>query len=153
MKKERIISYFFGIKENGSLSDKDVICEILSEVLKLDGSRHVEEVFRVGRFSAEKIRPIRVKMSGVDSKKEILQRAKSLRSGMFDKVFIAPDLTEKQQVVDKDLREHVKTFRDEFNDQTEQEVKIRIKGGKVIKTESGKQDVVLCDPRKLVKKD
>ena len=46
---------FFGIKENGSLSDKDVICEILSEGLKLDDSRHVEEVFRVSRFSAEKI--------------------------------------------------------------------------------------------------
>ena len=86
-------------------------------------------------------------MSGVDSKKEILQRAKSLRSGMFDKVFIAPNLTKKQQVVDKDLREH------EFKDQTEQEVKIRLKGGKVIKNESGKQDVVLYDPRKLVKKD
>ena len=135
------------------MSDKDVICAILSERLKLDGSRHVEEVFRVGRFSAEKIRSIRVKVSGVDSKKEILQRSKSVRSGMFDKVFIAPDLTKKQQVVDKDLREHVKTFRDEFKDQTEQEVKIRIKDGKVIKNESGKQDVVLYDPRKLVKKD
>ena len=110
-------------------------------------------MFRVGRFSAEKIRPIRVKVSGVDSKKEILQRAKSLRSGVFDKVFIAPDLTKKQQVVDKDLREHVNTFRDEFKDQTEQEVKIRIKSGKVIKNESGKQEVVLYDPRKLIKKD
>ena len=104
-------------------------------------------------FRQKKIRPIRVKISRVDSKKEILQRAKSLRSGMFDKVFIAPDLTQKQQVVDKDLREHVKTFQDEFKDQTEQEVKIRIKSGKVIKNESGKQDVVLYDPRKLVKKD
>ena len=26
-------------------SDKDAICEILSEALKLEGSRHVEEVF------------------------------------------------------------------------------------------------------------
>ena len=94
---------FVGIKKNGSMSDKDVICE----GLKLNSSRHVEDMFRVGRFSAEKIRPIRVKVAGVDSKKEILQRAKSLRSGMFDKVFIAPDLTKKQQVVDKDLREHV----------------------------------------------
>ena len=51
-KKNNLI--FFGIKENDSLSDKVVICEILSEGLKLDGSRHVEEVFRVGRFSAEK---------------------------------------------------------------------------------------------------
>ena len=113
-----------------------MICEILSDGLKLESSRHVEEVFRVGRFSAEKIRPIRVKVSGVDFKKEILQRAKSLRSGMFDKVFIAPDLTKKQQAEDKDLREHVKTFKDEFKDQTDEEVKIRIKGGKVIKNES-----------------
>ena len=106
------------------MSDKDVICEILSEELKLDGSQHVEEVFRVGRFSAEKIRPIRVKVSRVDSKKEILQRAKSLRSGVFDKVFIAPDLTKKQQVVVKDLREQLK--HSEMNLKIRQSRKLRL---------------------------
>ena len=53
-----------------------------------------------------------MKLVGIESKKEILQRAKSLSSGKFNRVFIAPDLTKKQQKHDKDLREHVKLFRE-----------------------------------------
>ena len=93
------------------MSDKDTADEILREGLKFDSSRHVEEVSTVGRFSSDKIRPIRVKLVGIESKKDILQRAKSLSSGKFNRVFIAPDLTKKQQEHDKDLREHVKLFR------------------------------------------
>ena len=91
-----------------------------------------------------------MKLVGIESKKEILQRAKSLSSGKFNKVFIAPDLTKIQQEHDKDLREHVKLFREEYKDQ---EIKIKIKGGKVVKNEQGKQDIVLYDPRKEIKKD
>ena len=46
-----------------------------------------------------------MKLIGIESKREILQRAKSLNSGKFNKVFIAPDLTKNQQEHDKDLRE------------------------------------------------
>ena len=105
---------------------------------------------RVGRFSNDKIRPIRVKLVGIESKKKILQRAKSLSSGKFNKIFIAPDLTKKQQKHNKDLREHVKLFREEYQDQ---EIKIKIKGGKVVKNKQGKQDIVLYDPRKEIKKN
>ena len=41
---------FFGIKGNGTMSDKDTVDEILREGLKFDSSRHVEEVSRVGRY-------------------------------------------------------------------------------------------------------
>ena len=101
---------------------------------------------RVGRFSSDKIRPIRVKLVGIESKKEILQIAKSLSSGKFNKVFIVPDLKKNQQEHDKDLREHVKLFREEYKDQ-----EIKIKEGKVVKNEQGKQDIVLYDPRKEIK--
>ena len=60
---------------------------------------------RVGRFSKDKIWPIRVKVVGSDSKREILQRAKMMSSGTFERIFIAPDLTKKQQEEDTDLRE------------------------------------------------
>ena len=99
---------------------------------------------RVGRFSSDKVRPIRVKLVSIEPKKEILQRAKSQSSGKFNKVFIAPDLKKKQQEHDRDLREHVKLFREEYKDQ---EIKMKIKGGKVVKNEQGKQDIVLYDPR------
>ena len=110
------------------MSDMDTIDEILRKGLKFDSSRHVEEVWRVGRFSSDNFRPIRVKLVGIESKKEILQRAKSLSSGKFNRVYIAPDLTKKQQEHDKDLREHVKLFREEYKDQ---EIKIKIKGRKL----------------------
>ena len=75
-----------------------------------------------------------MKLVGIESKKKILQRAKSLSSGKFTKVFIARDLTKKQQEHDKDLREHVKLFREEYKDQ---EIKIKIKGGKSCKKRAG----------------
>ena len=71
--KRKNILIFFGIKENGTMSDKDTVDEILREGLKFDSSRDVEEVSRVGRFFSDKIRPIRVKLVGIESKKEILQ--------------------------------------------------------------------------------
>ena len=89
-----------------------------------------------------------MKLVSIESKKEILQRAKSLSSGKLNRVFIAPDQTKKQQEHDKDLREHVKLFREEYKDQ-----EIKIKGGKVVKNEQGKQDIVLYDPKKEIKTD
>ena len=59
------------------LSDKDTIDKILREGLKLESSQYVEEVSRVSRFSNDKVRRIRVMVVGIDSEKEILQRAKS----------------------------------------------------------------------------
>ena len=56
-----------------------------------------------------------------------------MSSGKFNKVFIAPDLIKKQQEHDKYLREHVELFREEYKDQ---EIKIKIKGGKVVKKTS-----------------
>ena len=56
-----------------------------------------------------------------------------------------PDITKKQQKDDKDQRDHVKLFTEEFKDQ---EVKRKIKEGKVVKNEQGKHDLVLYDSRK-----
>ena len=63
-------------------------------------------------------------------------------------VRVQANLIKNQQEHDKDLREHVKLFREENKDQ---EIKIKIKGGKVVKNEQGKQDIVLYDPRKEIK--
>ena len=130
------------------MSDKETVDEILRKGFKFDSSRHLKEMSRAGRFSSDKIRLIRVKLIGIESKKEILQRAKSLNLGKFNKIFIAPDLTKKYQEHDKDLRKHVKLFREEYKDQ-----EIKIKEGKVVKNEQGKQDIVLYDLRKEIQKD
>ena len=74
------------------------------------------------------------------SNKEDLQGAKSLSSGIFNKLFIAPALTKKQKEDDNDLREHVKLFKEEFKDQGSRD---KDKRGKVVRNEQVKQNVVL----------
>jgi hypothetical protein len=82
-----------------------------------------------------------VKVKSVEAKNEVLKRARDLKNiEEYKHIFIAPDLTRKQQTVDKDLRDKVKQFR------TEGESNVRIKHGKVIKNEPGKEVVVLYQP-------
>src|SRR6267154_1585903 len=89
----------------------------------------------------EKIRSIRVKVKTVEGRSEMLKRAKQLKDNDFKKVYIAPDLTRKQQLFDKDLRERLKQFR---NDAEEGERNLFcIKSGKIIKNEKGKQEFIM----------
>ena len=63
----------------------------------------------IGKRSSGKIRPGCIKSKSELSKVEILQRAKKLKDHVtFKKVFITPDLTCKQQEVDKKLRDKLK---------------------------------------------
>jgi len=57
------------------------------------------------------------------------------------RVYIALDLTRKQQQVGKDLRTNLKKFKDKGGHEN-----LRIKGGKVIKNGPGNQIVVLYQP-------
>ena len=58
---------FYGMKESEILSldfdtkhpDQEMIEEVLKSGLKLDASRHIEEVQRIGRLSKEKLDPLR----------------------------------------------------------------------------------------------
>jgi hypothetical protein len=118
-----------------------MIEEILKVGLRLDATRHIEEVQRIGRYTEGKIRPLRVKIKTFEARNEVLKRARDLKGlNEFKSIFIAPDLTRKQQEVDKDLRDKVKKFREEGHSN------VRIKQGKVIKNEEGQQVVVLYQP-------
>ena len=141
IEKRRNNIVFHGVKETevtklDSLGDNvlekspdlELVEEILKSGLRLDASRHIEEVQRIGRYTRGKIRSLRVRIKTFEARNEILRRARELKeSEEFKKVFIAPDLTRKQQATDKDLREHVKKFRDEGQDG------VKIKSGKVVK--------------------
>jgi len=60
------------------------------------------------------IRPLLVRIKTNEAPNEIQKRARDLKDCEdFKRVYIAPDLTKKQQECDKDLREHVKKFREE----------------------------------------
>jgi len=125
-----------GVQESDNTSDKDLVYEILSKGLKLDPLRYVEEIQRIGQRK-EKVRPIRLKVISLEGKNEILRRAKMLKNEGFEKVFLQPDLTVKQQGVDKKLRDELKRLR------STGETDIKIKSGKIIKNESGGQVKIL----------
>ena len=91
---------------------------------------------RVGRLIEGKLRPVRVVIKSLDGKREILARAKHLKEhDKFKRMFISPDLTRKQQEVDKTLRVELKRLREGG------EPEAKIKAGKIVKNlrEEGKR--------------
>ena len=70
-------------------------------------------------------RPTRIKVKTLEGRSEILRRAKNLKDEAYKRVYISPDLTRRQQEVDKDLRQKLKGFREGS------EPNARIKGGKI----------------------
>src|SRR6476661_6640740 len=109
--------------------------EILKTGLKLDATRHIEAVQRIGKYEAGKTRPVRIRIKTWEARNEILKRARILKDcAKFSKVYIAPDLTRK-------LRTQVKKFKEE--DKIES---VRIKSGKVVQIVPGNPDVVLYQP-------
>ena len=79
----------------------------------------------------------------IESKKEMLQRAKNLKDNdTLKKIYITPDLTRKQQEVDKKLRDNLKRLR------VDGESTAKMQGGKVVKNGEGTQVVILYEPLK-----
>ena len=93
----------------------------------MDGSRHVEEVSQIGKFRIDKRRPLRVRVKNMNSKKEILKRAKELHDTVeYKSDCISPDLMRQQQDVVRDLRERVSNLRDKG------EKDANIRSGKIV---------------------
>ena len=89
-------------------------------------------MYRIGKLDESKPRPLRIVVKSLDGKKEILSRAKDLKNAEnFKRMFISPDLTRKQQKVDKELRTELKKFREQG------ESTAKIKYGKIVKTSAG----------------
>lgn len=92
-------------REVGVSPDTEMAKEILRDGLRMDAERHIDEVGRIGRYQAGKMRPLRIKVKSEESKFEIFKRAKNLKENeSFKKVYITHDLTRKQQAEDKVLR-------------------------------------------------
>ena len=52
--------------------------EIIGEGLHMYFDRHVDKMMRIGRLTYGRPRPLRILLKSIDSKKEMLSRAKSL---------------------------------------------------------------------------
>jgi hypothetical protein len=63
---------------------------------------------RIGKKREGRIRPVRIEMKDMNLRRRVLSRAKTLKESMvFNRVFIVPDLTRRQQLVDRNLRDKV----------------------------------------------
>ncbi len=141
-RKNNIIVH--GVTEDGDTSDIEKIESIFRHGLRILPDRHVEDVQRVGHGTNDKskIRPIRIKLKSMESKYEILRHAKELKdSTEYKKIYVSLDLTRKQQVIDKELRQQLKHIREEG------EKDAKIKAGKVIKNLPDGQVRVLYCPK------
>lgn len=130
-----------GLQDKDAEADVEEVIKLLEEGLHLDYSRHVEGMVRIGRrVTDQKPRPLKIMLKRVESRKEILIRAKDLKGvEAYSKVYITPDLTRKQQEKDKELRWHLKKAREEGHPSA------RIRNGKVVKNEDGRE-IVLYQP-------
>ena len=130
--------------ETDGVGDRDYIAEILKDRLQMNADRLITEVSRLGKYVKDKVRPVRVKISSLEGKIEILQRAQMLKDiQSFKRIFIAPDMTRQQQAVDKELRLKLKEFREGNEPDT------KIKSGKIIQNvDEGKGVVILYRPPK-----
>lgn len=71
----------------------------------------------VARLLPLEILLLRVRVKTVEAKNEILKMARDLKQcDEYKRVFIAPDLTRKQQLMDKDLRKKLKQRRSDGGD-------------------------------------
>lgn len=138
IEKRKMNIMLMGVSEDDR--DKEVVDDIL---VKLGGQKGLSSVScfdRLGRKS-DKIRPIRVTLSNLDAKYEILAKARTLKMyEEYKRVFCVPDLTRKQQGEDKVLRSKLKEMR-ECGDKD-----VRIKRGKIVKNVNG-AEVIVFSPR------
>lgn len=127
-----------GLRDVDVEADIEEVTKLFEDGLKMDFSRHVDKLMRIGRVNELKTRPLKIILKGLNSRKEILARTKNLKDDeKYSKVFITPDLTRKQQERDKELRGQLRRIRDEG------EVSARIRYGKVVKNGEGGREVVL----------
>ena len=128
--------------ETDAEKDIDSVGEIIEKGLHMDFGRHIDKMMRIGRLTEGRPRPLKILLKSIDSKKEILSRAKSLKDEeKFKRMFISPDLTRKQQALDKELRTQLKKFRDDG------ETDVRIKSGKIVKNNRGGREEILYLPQ------
>jgi myosin heavy subunit len=130
-----------GVEEDAGEASVDnaKVMEILNSGLKMKADNHLVKVCRIGKPSNDRPRLLKVELKSLEGKIEVLKRAKNLRhSEDFKKVFIVPDLTRKQQLVDKELRDQVKKFKSQGMQH------VMISKGQVIKNEEGKKVVLYC---------
>src|SRR5579872_4991627 len=106
LEKRRLNLVIMEVKEEDK--DEDFVKELFGVVAGRD-VEEVRNVSRIGRKQDGKVRLILVVMANQDDRMEILVACPNLRKHeRYNKVFLTPDLTRKQQKTDKILRDKLR---------------------------------------------
>ena len=102
-----------GIDESKNEQEtKEFVEEIFSKLLEHDMVEY-EVKGRIGKVR-DKCRPVRVEVINASGRRQIMKKAKTLKEDRkFEKIFVSPDLTRKQQEENKTLRDKLKEFRNQ----------------------------------------
>lgn len=125
--KRRNNIIIMGIEEHENVLEvsKKVVGKLLEkENIGVDTLRSVE---RVGTIRADKTRPVRLVLGDFKTKFEVLKGGPKLKGTELKKYFVSPDLTAKQQIQDKFLRDKLKAMREGGH------TDIKISKGKIVR--------------------
>ncbi len=103
-----------GISEDEGSNEAEQVESIISTIMD-ENNVKFDIIGRIG-IKGAKMRPLRIKVDDNGHRRMILRKAKQLKEIKdFERIYIAPDLTRKQQEEDKVKRDEVKKLRLEGN--------------------------------------
>lgn len=129
----------FGATEQEN--EGDVVDKVLTALVGESKNVVVTRVERVGKIRGDKGRPIKFTLGSMGIRSEILKNAASLKGTELGNYYIVPDLTPRQQIEDRNLRQKLKEIRENEGN----EAIIKIKRGKIIKNVGGRE-VIMFPP-------
>src|SRR5277367_6584564 len=130
--KRKNNAVIMGLNENLSDTEtKDFLEGMFCKIMDNERSKF-EVKGRIGK-TGDKCRPLRIEFEEPVYKRGILKKANTLKQeSKYERIYICPDLTRKQQEEDKTLRDKVKEFRNQGM------VGVKINRGCVVKMEGSK---------------
>lgn len=123
-----------GIKEEEN--EWDTVNKLVQHLIDQEGTEVVKGVERIGKRVEEKDRPVRIVLASTEARFEILKCSPKLKGSTFDGYYISPDLTPKQQLQDKNLRDKLKALRQGGA------TGLKIKKGTIVKNLNGREEIV-----------
>ena len=100
-----------GMEEGEEDLVKKKLDELMSMLMEGSGTCEYEVMERIGR-KGERARPLRIVVENAEDRKRVMKNASNLKDDKdFERVYIMPHMPRQQQAEDKQLRDKLKTFK------------------------------------------
>ncbi len=88
------------------------IREMIADMTDKEIYIEIEVKGRIGKINEKSARPVRVEVESPEERRLLLKKAITLKNNKkYEKIYVVPDLTRKQQEEDKQLRDKLKEYR------------------------------------------